>query len=169
MFLHVLAWIILGSAAATASYAQASPTSANQHASVSDEVALRQLENDWAEAFRRKDLSRLEQIVAPEFRVTRVTPERVGTTHRARWMENTAAWTWVAYDQRVIDVLVVRDTAVVTVEGSWRIQRPGSTPGAPLLRDERFLLTDTFVRRNGSWQVIHRHSTPRPAVPQKRD
>ncbi len=42
-----------------------------------------------------------------------------------------------------------------------RGQVEGALPGQPI--DERVLLTDVWVREDGRWQVVRRHSSPVPA------
>ena len=52
------------------------------------------------------------------------------------------------------DVTRAGDTAVASAKGLWTVSfRPGA-PAMPI----RFFVTDTWVRRGGKWQVIHRYS-----------
>ena len=56
---------------------------------------------------------------------------------------------------RTLDVVAAGDTAVATVAGRWKVTLAGRGT-----RDENFIVSDTFVRRGGKWQVVYRHSTP---------
>ena len=50
------------------------------------------------------------------------------------------------YEAKVLNVVVVGDTAVATLEARWR---------------RKSFLTDTWARGHGRRQLIFRHSTPR--------
>jgi hypothetical protein len=50
------------------------------------------------------------------------------------------------FEAKVVDVIVAGNTAVASIEARWRRES---------------FLTDTWVKRNGQWQVIFRHSAPR--------
>lgn len=119
-----------------------------------DSEAIRALEQQWGQAFLQRDSAALERIVAPEFRLMRAENGTVLFTPRDRWFANAQRMTFQEYEVQVTDVLVSGDTAVATVEGRWKIGRADRT------REERFILSDTWVRRDGRWQVVYRHSTP---------
>ena len=82
---------------------------------------------------------------------------RIIATSRAQWFANLASYKFDQFEARVVDVAVDGDTAVATVEGHWKVGMPGRGP-----REENFILSDTFVKRGGAWQVLFRHSTPSP-------
>jgi len=54
----------------------------------------------------------------------------------------------------VVEVATAGDTAVALVEGLWTVKRRPDRPAEAV----RFLVTDTWIRRAGQWQVIYRYS-----------
>lgn len=120
---------------------------------------LTALEQQWGEAFVKRDFDFIERIVAPEYRLVVVHPDgSFAIIGRAEWMKNTRDWTHQAFAVETVDVNRAGDTAVVSAQGLWTVtMRPG-TPPQPL----RFFVTDTWVRRHGHWQVVHRYSDRLP-------
>ena len=123
-----------------------------------DREEIRKLEARWGQAFLTGDRAFLRSILAPEFTLMRAENGRTLFTSRAQWMANLPLYTFHAYQVRVTDVVVAGRTAVATVEGRWKVTYKGRGT-----RDEPFILSDTWVKRNGRWQVVYRHSTPGPA------
>ena len=69
-------------------------------------------------------------------------------------MRNARAFRSHAFTIETVDVNRVGNSAVVSARGTWTVSRtPGEAP-----RATRFFVTDTWVRRAGQWQVIHRYS-----------
>ena len=116
------------------------------------------IEQAWGEAFLKGDHAYLEKLVAPEFKLVNSDDGKVEFTPRAKWFANAAGFDFHEFDVQTTDVVVNGDTAVATSVGRWNIGRKG-LPGT---RETGFIVSDTFVRRNGAWQVIYRHSAPRP-------
>lgn len=109
---------------------------------------IRGLEEGWAKAFNNRNTRFMEQVMAPEYvLVSAGGPQGATTTRRDDWMRVWLGQERLPYEAKVIDVVVVGDTAVATLEARWR--RPS-------------LLTDTWTRRDGRWQLVFRHSTARP-------
>ncbi len=125
-------------------------------ANADDRSDITALEAEWGRAFLAADYAAVERIVAPEFKLLRVEDEgSAGFTPRERWLTNARGMTFNEYETKVIDVSIVGDTAVATVEGRWKVSMAGRGS-----RDERFVLTDTWIKRDGSWQAMFRHSRP---------
>jgi hypothetical protein len=82
---------------------------------------------------------------------------RVLLTPRVQWFAALSGYTLYEFEVRVVDVAVAGNSAVATVEGHWKVGVKGRG-----IRDESFVLSDTWVRRRGKWQVLYRHSTPGP-------
>ena len=122
-------------------------------ASVAAEI--RKLEEDWGQAFVKRDFALIERIVAPEYRLVVAGPDgRWHVTSRVEWMKNARAFQSKAFAVETVDVNAVGDTIVASAQGVWTVaRRPGEEA-----RPTRFFVTDTWVRRNGTWQVIHRYS-----------
>ena len=119
------------------------------------------IEQAWGEAFLNRDKAYLEKLVAPEFKLMNSDEGGVEFTPRDRWMANFDGFEFHEFEVKTVDVVAAGDTAVATATGRWKISRVG-LPGT---RDRGFIVTDTFVRRNGAWQVVFRHAdSPAPAT-----
>ena len=116
---------------------------------------ITRLEQQWGEAFVRRDFDFIERIIAPEYRLVSARPDGTfGITRRAEWMRNARDFTHHAFAVETVDVNRAGNTAVASAQGLWTMSmRPGAPP-----RQVRFLVTDTWVRRSGRWQVIQRYS-----------
>jgi hypothetical protein len=133
-------------------------------------AAITALETRWGEAFVKRDFGFIESIIAPEYALSGTTPAGdIAMMRRDPWMKNARLWVHEGFDARVVDVATVGDTAVATVEGLWTVKRDPNQPADRV----RFVVTDTWVRRNGQWQVVWRYSNrlnapwPRPAAAAK--
>ena len=130
--------------------------SAAASADTASEIAA--IEQAWGEAFMKKDRAFIEKLVAPEFKLMGSEGGEVEFTPRERWLANYERFVFHEFEVRTIDVVDSGDTAVATVTGRWKVGRVG-LPGT---RETGFILSDTFVRRGGAWQVVYRHSAPAP-------
>ena len=122
---------------------------------------IKAIEQAWGEAFLNRDKAYLEKLVAPEFKLMNSDEGGVEFTPRDRWMANFDGFEFHEFEMKTVDVVAAGDTAVATATSRWKISRVG-LPGT---RDRGFIVTDTFVRRNGAWQVVFRHAdSPAPAT-----
>ena len=118
----------------------------------SDQDILMQLERDWDEAFHRKDVAVIENILADEFVVTYSDGSRADRSKELRLATE--------FDQQIdsslLDEFVVKvygDTAVV-----WFTQHlVGPSKGRSLALTFRYI--DVFVMRAGRWQCVASQST----------
>lgn len=113
---------------------------------------LIELSRRWMDAWRRRDTALLGEILAPEFTLmSSLSTEPMSRADWLRYALGDYVCEWFEYDR--CDVKDAGDAAVVT---SWYRQK-ASVGGAD--RSGQFLLTDVWVRRDGKWQVIARHSS----------
>jgi ketosteroid isomerase-like protein len=119
-----------------------------------DEAALIALANDWMAAWQRDDRARIEEILAPEFTLISSRTDRI--VERAEWIAllDQVRNDWFAYEDVRVDVF--GDAAVVRSRMSQRAT-VGDQPW-----DATFMLTDVWIRRDGRWQVVARHSSLPP-------
>jgi ketosteroid isomerase-like protein len=123
---------------------------------VSDvEETLIELQNDWMEAWRRDDRARLEELLAPEFTLTSARSDQI--VDRAAWLRLLDQVNAESFEYSDFLVQVFGDAAVV----KSRLTQVASVAGQPW--NETFMLTDVWVRRDGRWQVVARHSSMPPA------
>ena len=157
--------LLIAAAAAAAQPAQAPrsvPASTSSPADRAIVAEIRQLEQDWGQAFVKRDFDFLERIVAPEYRLVGARPDGAyAITGRAEWMKNSRAFNHQAFVVETVDVNLAGNTAVASAQGLWTVSRRAGEPPRPT----RFFVTDTWVRRNGQWQVIHRYSHRLPDAP----
>lgn len=131
-------------------------------------AAITSLETRWGEAFVKRDFGFINSIIAPEYALSGTTPAGdIAMMRRDDWMKNARLWVHEGFDARVVDIATAGDTAVATVEGLWTVKRDPNQPAEAV----RFVVTDTWVRRKGDWQVVWRYSNrltnapwPRPVA-----
>ena len=123
-----------------------------------DLVAVReisQLERKWGEAFVKRDFAFIERIIAPEYRLALTSNDGVVTlVDRATWMHNTRAWDHRSFELQIVNVTTASAIAVATIQGLWNVRMDDGLPAHTI----RFVATDTWVKRDGRWQVIWRYS-----------
>ena len=123
---------------------------------------ITRLETGWGQAFVKRDFAFIEAIVAPEYSLAGATPQgQIGFVHRDEWMRNARLWKHQGFLSHVAVVATAGDTAVATVEGLWTVKRVSDKPAEVV----RFIVTDTWVKRSGKWQVIWRYSNRVPGAP----
>jgi len=117
-----------------------------------DRETLIQLEQDWDEAFRNKDVAFVENVLAEEFMATYGDGTRV---NRAQELEMIANFN-LQIDSSTVDEFTVNlydDTAVV-----WFTQHlVGPSQGQSLELTYRYM--DVFVFRDDRWQCVASQST----------
>jgi uncharacterized protein (TIGR02246 family) len=117
-------------------------------------AAISALEARWTAALIAKDQAALGKLLAPEFQLVGVRSTGVADVHRAEWLASAGSITFHDFKTETTSVQLFGDTALATVEGHWDIVF-GSHP-----IKENFYVTDVWVRRDGRWRVVRRHSSP---------
>jgi ketosteroid isomerase-like protein len=122
----------------------------------SDRALIERLEREWTDALCRKDMERLHSLVHQDFLL-------IGTRATGPFMMNRDEWLNAIQRRDVQDIgLDVRDATVFenmiigTVQASWRLNYLGR------VIEDCVVLTDVWVKDDGRWQAIRRHSTPAP-------
>ena len=136
------------SAAAAAAAAAAAP----MPASADEEITA--AENSWRIALVSGDTVTLAKLTAAEF--TMPTPARPSMTTTRKALMSDIGGGMIQADTSAISNLSVRengDTAVATLHFFWRPSRMGKPP-----KVEESTVEDTWVRRNGSWQLVARRA-----------
>jgi hypothetical protein len=100
---------------------------------------------------------RFEKTLAREFTIIGTgssAQDPLGT--RANWLDLAMKRPWPRHQVRVIKVLEAGNAAVVhaILTGDYP-----PMPWVPEGGTVRFLITDTWIERDGRWQVLARHST----------
>lgn len=119
---------------------------------------INSLERDWRDALCAKDLERLRSLIHPDFKLIGTRASGPFTLSREEWLEAIQKRELISIELDVQDAAVFDDVIVGTVEAKWRV----SYLGRPI--EDCVLLTDVWVRQDGRWQVVRRHSSPMPSV-----
>jgi Domain of unknown function (DUF4440) len=121
--------------------------------SVRDEELLVDLEGQLQEAIRSHDRRSLEVLLAEEFRTTGSFD--LGTVDRREWLElATGGIEWNSFEFRSAKCMVIGDVGVVASV----VNRQGTMAGQDTSGE--FATVDTWLRREGRWQIINRVVLP---------
>jgi hypothetical protein len=118
-----------------------------------EESLLVDLERQLQDAVRRHDRRSLESFLAEEFRTT--GSSHLGTVGRDRWLDlATEGIEWDSFEFRTARCMVLGAVGVVASV----VNRRGTIAGQDTSGD--FATVDTWVRREGRWQIINRVALP---------
>ena len=120
-------------------------------------IDARELEQQWRDALVAKDEAALRRLIHPQFRLVGVRSTGSVAVDLEQWIEALKRMDIASLEVRVTDCVALESTMVATVDAQWSVRYLGQ------LIDERVLLTDVWVRDDGRWQVLRRHSSPVPA------
>ena len=114
------------------------------------------LEREWRDALCEKDMARLQSLVHEDFVLigTRSTGPFMMT--RDEWLDAIQRREVDAIEVEVLDATAANDVMIGTVQARWRLKYLGR------IIEDCVLLTDVWVKDDGRWQAIRRHSTPAP-------
>ena len=114
------------------------------------------LEQAWLEAIQRKDMDALARIIGDDYAYTATGH---GRRTRQEWMEAVPYYDIHNFTIISADVRVYGDAAVVLPH----VQQTATFGDAT--RSGNFLITDVWLKREGTWRVVARSSilTPSPA------
>ena len=128
-----------------------------------DVEAFTRLERQWMDALAAKDEPALQRILAAEFSIVgagSTAQDMVGD--RASWLLLALSRPFPKHDVTCVRVTRTGDAAVVQCILTADYPPKSLTAEGGRLQ---FLTTDVWVNREGSWQVLSRHSSlPRPPV-----
>jgi hypothetical protein len=142
--LRSIALVVIGSV-----FASTAPTASAQATKAPADPAARQilqLEDSWATALVKRDGAVFQRLLAPGFVYTE--DDRLMT--RAEVLREVVSGTdtvAAAHNEGMV-VHPFGETSVVT---GWLVVRGRGSSGA---FDRRYRFTDTWVKRNGAWQII---------------
>ena len=120
-------------------------------------IDARELEYQWRDALIAKDEATLRRLIHPQFRLVGIRSTGSVAVDLEQWIEALKRMDIASLEVRITECVALESTMVATVDAQWRVRYLGQ------LIDERVLLTDVWVREDGRWQVLRRHSSPVPA------
>jgi hypothetical protein len=115
------------------------------------------LERQWRDALCRKDMKQLESLVHKDFVLIGTRSTGPFMMNRQQWLDAIQRRDVDAIELEVQDATVLENLMIGTVQARWRLKYLGRTI------EDCVVLSDVWVKDEGRWQAIRRHSTPAPA------
>ena len=119
-------------------------------------VDVRSLEGEWRDALLAKDEAALRRLIHPQYKLVGIRSTGSVAVDLEQWIAALRRMDIAALEVRVTDCVALDNVIVATVDAQWKVRYLGQ----PI--DERVLLTDVWVREDGRWRVLRRHSSPVP-------
>jgi ketosteroid isomerase-like protein len=116
-----------------------------------DRAELVRLQNDWMQAWIRRDLEALESILGEDFTLTSVTTDAI--VDRKSWLAALGRVIGSEFRYDSFHLQLYGDAAVVKSRATQKAQIDGKP------WEGEFLLTDVWIRRAGRWRVVTRHAS----------
>ena len=114
------------------------------------------LEREWRDALCSKDMERLHSLVHRDFLLIGTRSTGPFMMNRQEWLDAIQRREVDAIEVEVLDATTVKDVMIGTVQARWRLKYLGR------IIEDCVVLTDVWVKDDGRWQAIRRHSTPAP-------
>ena len=114
------------------------------------------VEREWRDALCRKDMEKLRSLVHPDFVLIGTRSTGPFMMSRDEWLDAIQRREVDGIEIQVRDATTVGDVMIGTVHARWRLKYLGR------VIEDCVLLTDVWVKDDGRWQAIRRHSTPAP-------
>lgn len=118
---------------------------------------IEQLERDWRDALCSKDMERLRSLVHPDFVLIGTRSTGPFMMHRDEWLDAIQRREVDTIELEIRDATMLDNVMIGTVHARWRLKYLGR------IIEDCVLLTDIWVKDDGQWRAIRRHSTPAPA------
>jgi ketosteroid isomerase-like protein len=115
------------------------------------------LEREWRDALCKKDMERLRSLVHKDFVLIGTRSSGPFMMHRDEWLDAIQRREVDTIEVQVRDATSVGDVLIGTIHARWRLKYLGR------IIEDCVLLTDVWVKDEGRWQAVRRHSTPAPA------
>ena len=119
-------------------------------------VDVKTLEAEWRDALLAKDEDALRRLIHPQYKLVGIRSTGSVAVDLEQWIAALRRMDIAALEVRVTDCVALDNVIVATVDAQWKVRYLGQ----PI--DERVLLTDVWVREDGRWRVLRRHSSPVP-------
>ena len=114
------------------------------------------LEREWRDALCGKDIERLRSLMHPDFVLIGTRTAGPFLMHRDDWLDAIQRRDVETIEFDVRDATAFGNVMIGTVHARWRLKYLGR------VIEDCVVLTDVWVKDNGRWQAIRRHSTPAP-------
>jgi ketosteroid isomerase-like protein len=114
------------------------------------------LEREWRDALCSKDMKQLQTLVHKDFVLIGTRSTGPFMMSRDEWLDAIQRRDVFEIDIEVQDATALKDVMIGTVHARWRLKYLGREI------EDCVVLTDVWVKDDGRWQAIRRHSTPAP-------
>jgi ketosteroid isomerase-like protein len=114
------------------------------------------LEREWRDALCSKNIERLQSLVHKDFLLIGTRSTGPFMMSRDEWLEAIQRRDVFEIDVEIQHATVLPDVMIGTVHARWRLKYLGRQI------EDCVVLTDVWVKDDGRWQAIRRHSTPAP-------
>ena len=118
---------------------------------------VEELEREWRDALRSRDMDRLRELLHPDFVLIGSRSTGPFMMGRDEWLEAIQRREVESIELQVRDATMLDEVMIGTVHARWRLKYLGR------VIEDCVLLTDVWVKEDGQWRAIRRHSTPAPA------
>lgn len=118
---------------------------------------IEELERNWRDALCSKDMERLRSLVHPDFVLIGTRSTGPFMMHRDEWLDAIQRREVDTIEIEIRDATMLDNVMIGTVHARWRLKYLGR------IIEDCVLLTDIWVKDDGQWRAIRRHSTPAPA------
>ena len=115
------------------------------------------LEREWRDALCGKDIERLRSLMHPDFVLIGTRTAGPFLMHRDDWLDAIQRRDVETIEFDIRDATAFDNVMIGTVHARWRLKYLGR------VIEDCVLLTDVWVKEDGHWVAIRRHSTPAPA------
>lgn len=121
-------------------------------APANDEQQLKKIEQDWADAYVKRDSAFVEKITVSDFAFIGPDGSMVGKAEYVKSIEGDTVFT--AFKLEDIKVRVYGDAAVVLGLADVTAKTKGEEESG------KYSFTDVFVKQKGEWKAVSGHVTP---------
>lgn len=118
---------------------------------------VEELEREWCDALCGKDMDRLHSLIHPDFVLIGTRSTGPFMMNRKQWLDAIQRRDIETIEIDVHDATAANEVMIGTVHARWRLKYLGR------IIEDCVVLTDVWVKEDGRWQAIRRHSTPAPA------
>lgn len=114
------------------------------------------LENEWRDALCKKDMKRLATLMHPDFVLIGSRSTGPFMMHRQEWLDAIQKRDVETIEFDVREITAFEDVMIASVHARWKLKYLGR------VIEDCVLLTDVWVKDEGQWRALRRHSTPAP-------
>jgi ketosteroid isomerase-like protein len=112
-----------------------------------DRQQILQIEREWVQSFETNDVNVPKKIIADDFLGTDIDGKRYTKAELIAEMKpGEAFFEWHRLNEDDVTIRFYGDVGVVNGSESWKRKQDG--------KSGRYVWTDIFVKRNGTWQVV---------------